>query len=902
MIIDVSDDENFLAHYGILRKSGRYPWGSGGSVDVRSRTFLDHIAELRKAGMKDTEIAKSFSDDNHPFTTSDLRNLTTIARAAKKQYDISHAYNLKFVKGMSTSAVATEMGLNESSVRALLAPGAADRANALHSITEKLKSEVEAKDIVDIGVGVENWLGVTKDKMAVAVAMLREQGYTTHRFKNPQAATGHNTDYKVLAKPGMTQKDVWLRRNEVQLPFGRSEDGGRTFDKVYPPISVSSRRVAVKYKEDGGDKLDGVVYVRPGVKDLSLGTSRYAQVRIMVDGTHYIKGMAIYKPDLPKGVDLEFNTNKSSTGNKMDALKKVSDDPDNPFTSQIRDQITERHPKTGEVKVTSAMNIVNEEGSWDKWSKSIASQVLSKQSPKLAKTQLDMRFEQRKTELDTILALTNPVVRRSLLKAYSDGVDRDSVKLKAAHLPRQRSQVILPVTGMKETEVYAPNFKHGERVALIRYPHGGTFEIPELTVNNRHPEAKRLLGTDPKDAIGISSKVAERLSGADFDGDSVLVIPQTRGRELKSSPALAGLQGFDPVAEYPKYPGMKVMDAKTKQMQMGRVSNLITDMTIQRASTADLARAVRHSMVVIDAEKHELNWQLSAQQNGIPALMKKYQGRSQGGASTLISRASSQLHVPERIPQHVARGGPVDKVTGKKVFQPTDRVVVTKDGKIIPRRTETTKLAEADDAHTLVSKNGGTVIEKVYAEHANRMKALADEARLAMVHTKNAPYSPSARKVHQEEVDSLTAKLHLAVRNRPLERQAQLVANARIAAQKKANPGMTKEELKKVKYKALQDGRAATGADKATIEITDREWSAIQAGAITSHMLSEILINADTDVVKKLATPRVAPVMTTAKVQRAKAMLALGYTQSEVAEAVGVPLSTLKSGVAREES
>src|SRR5690349_9045379 len=83
VIIDVTDDENFLAHYGILRKSGRYPWGSGGSVDVRSRSFLDHIAELRKSGMKDTDIAKAFSSPDHPFTTGDLRQLTTIARAAK---------------------------------------------------------------------------------------------------------------------------------------------------------------------------------------------------------------------------------------------------------------------------------------------------------------------------------------------------------------------------------------------------------------------------------------------------------------------------------------------------------------------------------------------------------------------------------------------------------------------------------------------------------------------------------------------------------------------------------------------------------------------------------------------------------------------------------------------------
>lgn len=67
--------------------------------------------------------------------------------------------------------------------------------------------------------------------------------------------------------------------------------------------------------------------------------------------------------------------------------------------------------------------------------------------------------------------------------------------------------------------MYAPNYKDGETVALIRYPHGGTFEIPILTVNNKQAEGKRVLGNTPADAIGINSKVAGRLSGADFDGD-----------------------------------------------------------------------------------------------------------------------------------------------------------------------------------------------------------------------------------------------------------------------------------------------------------------------------------------------------------------------------------------------
>ena len=48
---------------------------------------------------------------------------------------------------------------------------------------------------------------------------------------------------------------------------------------------------------------------------------------------------------------------------------------------------------------------------------------------------------------------------------------------------------------------------------------------------------------------------------------------------------------------------------------MGDVSNLITDMTIKGANNDELARAVRHSMVVIDSEKHNLDVKASARDN-----------------------------------------------------------------------------------------------------------------------------------------------------------------------------------------------------------------------------------------------------------------------------------------------
>lgn len=873
-------EENYLAHYGILRKSGRYPWGSGGPEKASNKSFLGYVAQLQKDGLSEAAIAEGMG-----INTTQLRAAKSIARNEERQNNINTAERLA-AKGMSIVAVADRMGIPESTVRSLLAPGVKDKADILQSTSTMLKGQVADKKYIDIGTGVENQLGISQTKLSTAVAVLQEEGYKVHYLKVTQLGTGKQTTLKVLTAPDVPYSEVSANRGKIKQIQSFSEDGGRSYVGIQTPLSVSSRRVGVRYAEDGGADSDGVIHVRPGVPDVSLGSARYAQVRIAVDGTHYLKGMAMYKDDLPKGVDLVFNTNKKNTGNKLDAMKAMKDDPDNPFGAVVRQKID---PKTG--KVNSAMNIVNEEGDWDRWSKNLSSQMLSKQSPGLAKQQLDMTYERKQREFDDIMSLTNPSVRQKLLQSFADSTELASVHLKAAALPRQRSNVILPINTLPENQIYAPNFRNGERVALVRYPHGGVFEIPELTVNNNHPEAKRALG-NAKDAVGIHSKVAARLSGADFDGDTVLVIPNNK-KEIKTSPALDGLKGFDPQHSYPAYEGMKVMSARTKAMKMGEVSNLITDMTIHGATHEELARAVRHSMVVIDAEKHKLDWKQSERDNGIPQLKQKFQGGPRAGAATLISRAKSITRVPERKARPAELGGPVDKLTGEKKFVPTGATYV-KNGRTIVRATEVRKLAETQDAHTLSS---GTTIERVYADHSNRLKVLANKARLVAVNTKSTPYSPSAKVAYQTEVSSLRTKLNRAQQNRPLERQAQLLANATVQSKRDANPDMEKTELKKIQGLALAEARARTGASKHLIEITPQEWAAIQAGAISTNTLKQILTNADLEIVKELATPRSKIKMTPTKTDRAKSMVMLGYTQAEIADALGVSLTTLKDAL-----
>jgi hypothetical protein len=872
------------------------------------------VAELESQGLSKAEIAKGLGFES----TTQLRDTVTIANNARRREDQLTAEKLR-AKGWSATEIGKYMGRNESSVRQLLNPSVQERTMILENTVNMLRDEVDKGGWVGIGKGTEYYVsgGISKEKLRAAVAVLKAEGYVQIDVQIDQAGTQNKTTVKTLCPPGTTYKDVVTSKDQIRELVMISDDGGRTAYGIQPPMPISSSRVGIIYKEDGGAKNDGVVYVRPGVKDVSIGGANYAQVRIDVDGTHYIKGMAMYKKDMPPGVDLLVSTNKPRgtpmMGEKSNTvLKNQADDKDNPFGAVVRRQITESDGKGGE-KVTSVMNILQEEGQWDQWSRTLSSQVLSKQSPKLAEQQLALTYAKKRKEFDEIMALTNPTVRAHLLEKFSDSVDSDAVHLSAAGLPRSSYHVILPFNSLKDNEVYAPNFNQGETVALIRYPHGGTFEIPVLVVNNNAPAPRAAIGR-AVDAVGINHKVAERLSGADFDGDFVMVIPNDHG-SIKSTPALKQLEKFDPQS-YKLPDDAPQMSARTKGKQMGDVSNLITDMTIQGASMQEISQAVRHSMVVIDAEKHHLDYKRSAQDFGIRALKIKYQGTNANtgqpnGASTLISRATAQQRIDARRPRRVSgkgadTGGPIDPATGRLMYTPTGEMKTTrrvlKSGEVrlktTPVQQISTKLAETADARTLMSKDGGTLIERVYADHSNRMKALANLSRKELVNNEDRlPISTSAKRVYKAEIDQLRVDLHVANMNSPRERAAQILAGKIIALKKNETPDMDAPTLKKVKSQALKEARLRAGAKKTLVPISTRQWEAIQAGAVSKDMLSKILDNADIDEVKKLATPKPDLMMDSAATARAKSLLSQGLTQAEVARVMGMSLTTLKKGL-----
>lgn len=891
-----------LYHYGTPRHSGRYPWGSGKNPQ-RNKNLYSRVNELKKKGMSEAEIAKGFG-----MTTTQLRAKMSIASNEIRKENMDRAIRLK-EKGYSNTKIGEMMGVNESVVRSWLNREDTSKAGSVQDLANTLKNQVDSKGYIDVGKGVELSLNTTHTKLETAIALLQEQGYVATKVQVDQMGTaaGKKTLVKVLAPPGTTYKDVNMHKDQIKTIENYETSESDISRLGLPPVkSISSDRIQIRYDEQGGTDKDGVIEIRRGVEDLSLGNANYAQVRIGVDGTHYLKGMAMYSDNMPDGVDIIFNTNKSSKKSKMEVLKEMRKDKDgnidtdNPFGASIKSEDElKRVPryyidKDGKEHVSS-INVVNEEGDWSTWSKTLASQMLSKQPIQLVKRQLELSYDIKKSELDEINSVTNPVVKKKLLESYANDCDASAVHLKAAALPGQASHVILPLPEMKETEIFAPKYSSGTQVALVRFPHGGTFEIPILTVNNNNKSGKSLIGNDSPDAVGISPRVAERLSGADFDGDTVLVIPTGTNVKIKSTPALDGLKGFDPKKEYgidrsdPVQAKIPPMQDKAKQVQMGVVSNLITDMTIKGADPDEIAMAVRHSMVVIDAVKHDLDYRKSEKDNHISELKAKYQIQPDGhvgGASTLISRAKSKTRVDTR------KDIGIDKETGEILRETkVGDTYLDKKGNVQHRKEESTQMAETNDAKTLIS-TFNTPVERAYANYANELKNLANEARKEYISTPNPKRDPEAAKAYSKEVASLEAKLNIAERNAPRERQAQLIADQTMAM-KKAENTIEKEAEKKLRSQALASARVKVGAKKEQIKFTEREWEAVQAHAISSNKLTRILNNADLDEVKKLSTPRTNKGMSSSQIAIAKSMLARGYTLEEVGARFDVSPSTI---------
>ena len=992
----VVEEMNYLMHIGMPRRSGRYPWGSGEDPYQHSIDFLGRVEDMRKRKFSytdengktwtgDTAIAKSLG-----MSTTEFRAELGIASSERRMYQVATAKSLR-ADGKGFTEIGRDMGLPESTVRSLLNEKSEKKMNQAQATADFLKQrlkEVEKNGgMLDVGKDVELELNVSKQKLDQALKLLKEEGYEVYNGRFEQANNpGNWTTQKVLCVPDTEYKEIYNLDKISTVKEYITRDGGENYEKKFHyPESLDSKRIQIRYNEDGGLEKDGIVELRRNVPDLSLGNDRYSQVRILVDGTHYIKGMAVYSDKMPDGVDVIFNTNKKKGTPMEKVLKEIKSDPDNPFGSAIKDVEQGGQywydPKTGERCSANTkgakLGLINKraaEGDWTDWKDTLPSQFLGKQSLYMAKKQLNLAKADKLAEYDEICSLTNPTIKKHLLEKFSDECDAAAVHLKAAALPGQKYHVIVPVNSLKDTEVYAPRYEDGTKLALIRYPHGGTFEIPILTVNNKHAAAKKLLGTDATDAVGITSKVAERLSGADFDGDTVMCIPthDSAGKvKIKNRDPLKGLEGFDPKTKYAADKVVKDDDGtehyyqngieyrrmtkKGTQTQMGIISNLITDMTLAGANDTELAAAVRHSMVVIDAEKHKLNYKQSEVDNNIAALHEKYQGKKTGGAATILSRAKGEysvekrqgsprinmpdddmydpskpigsliykkaddLYYPDRSYNKDTGTVTIRTASGKKItYDASDKeasakydpveVKDPKTGKVVgytnkagdityrtkTRTQQSTRMAETDDAYTLVS-DARHPMEEAYADYANSMKALANQARKTLYTTGKINHSASAKDTYRDEVQDLMNQLKKAEINTPRERAAQRMARNEVN-KKLASGQIEKSDVKKTATRALSKYRTELGSvarKNREINISDRQWEAIQAGAISESVLKRILNNTNIDKLKERAMPRTTTQLSEAKINRIKAYSNSNYTLSQIATKMGVSETTV---------
>ena len=1013
------EDENYLAHYGVGHlengNSGRYPWGSGENPYQDGGSWYRLYSSFKEQGLSEQEIMEALNIGS----SKELRETVTITRKISKREQGYRAAELR-ERGMSFAAIAKTMGLkNESSVRSLLETYDNKKQNATDNVVNVLKEAVDKYTYVDVGRGIDAQLGVTKTQFDAAIRQMTFEGYKKNYCYVTQLGTGDKTTMMVLTKNDVEYSDVYQAAKDANItaPVDYiSKDSGQTFVGTQWPAELSLDRLQVVYgngvvlgtgeqldNTQAGAVKDGVIEIRPGLTDINLGSSQYAQVRIATENGYYLKGMAMYNKNLPEGVDVRFNTNKSEGKAIEDVLKAVkeTDSPEGIFGATIKAggqsyyedangkfKGEEIGMEPGRLYSLNLVNKVNEEGDWDNWSKNIPSQMLSKQDVTFAKQRLDEAYIRSKNEFEEIKSLTNPAVKQQLLQEYASSADTAAVNLKAAALPGQKTHVLIPITDLKDNEIYAPNFNNGDRVALIRFPHSGQFEIPELVVNNTSKMGREIIGNGI-DAVGITSKTAEKLSGADFDGDTAIVMPNNNGY-IHSAPMLDYVKNFDfgkyeftndeykaakflndyranvrkgldeqtiisvmgckdktelkeRIAEGKAAP--KLMTDAEKGKEMGVISNLITDMTQHGAGTDDLAKAVAHSMIVIDAVKHKYDFKQSEIDNDIPRLKKLYQahedsngiqdGKS-GGAQTIISRSKSIERIPEREEGAFVKkdGTVVNKLqtdvknmtteekndyilsskgqpkvfyshpqTGEKLYSETGRTIQKWDpekkeyydtGKLA--EIEVTKMSNASDARDLIGQKSNKM-EQTYAEYANNMKSLANQARLEYTNTPNAKLNVEAKKKYAEEVSSIEAKVLTAKKNAPLERKAQLIANEKVSARIKNDETLKadKDAVKKIKTQELNAARNAVGADGkgSKVKLTDKEWEAIQAGAISHSKQQELFNNCDKDQLKSLAMPRESKSISAVQESRILSMARNGYTQSVIADQLGLSASTV---------
>jgi hypothetical protein len=233
----VVEEINYLMHYGIPRRSGRYPWGSGDNPYQHGRDFLSRIEELKKEGWSETpdNIKKEFG-----LTTTQYRLEKALAKDERRMLDVATAKSLR-KDGLGATEIGRKMGVPESTVRSLLNEDSEARMKQARKTADFIKEQVDKKGMIDVGTGVERELNISKEKLNEALYILEREGYPIYKGGVPQATNpGKQINQMVICPPGTKHKEIYDFDKVHSLTDYVSHDGGETFDKFVYPKSMDS--------------------------------------------------------------------------------------------------------------------------------------------------------------------------------------------------------------------------------------------------------------------------------------------------------------------------------------------------------------------------------------------------------------------------------------------------------------------------------------------------------------------------------------------------------------------------------------------------------------------------------------------------------------------------------------
>ena len=186
-----------ISHIGMPRRSGRYPWGSGGE-------YTKAVNKMASQGFTEKEIAKALG-----ISTTVLRNQKALAKAEEKEAMRLNVIRQK-ERGMSIAAIAREFKIPASTVSDLLKPGANLKFQIINSISNVLRKIIGEKRFVDVGDGAEVFMEVSRPKLDNAITNLRNEGYKLYYLKQENLqAPGKVMTVKVLGAPDSTMGELW---------------------------------------------------------------------------------------------------------------------------------------------------------------------------------------------------------------------------------------------------------------------------------------------------------------------------------------------------------------------------------------------------------------------------------------------------------------------------------------------------------------------------------------------------------------------------------------------------------------------------------------------------------------------------------------------------------------------